>query len=106
MSSNGRSDLSRPRMRTRPVDIVWGFVALMFAAGTLLGVVALFVEFRWSTLIALPFTAVVAAGSWKRTKWGAPAGGLREHQERRRTGERATTTPEQGRLSNDQGCRS
>ena len=71
-------------MRVRPVDIVWLTVAGFIAAGMVLGVVSLFREFVLPTLIGLPFAGMVALGAWKRTKWGAPAGGLREHQERRK----------------------
>lgn len=75
------------RMKTRPRDIVWGLVtaavifALFVSALSLLrggDPVKLLVGIVPGTLLAV--------GCWRRTKWGAPAGGLREWQEDRKTG--------------------
>ncbi len=72
-------------MKTRPQDIFWGAVAVLLA-------LLCFVSLAWllydrnravQTLIAVIPGALIAVGAWRRTKWGAPEGGLRAEQEKR-----------------------
>ncbi len=76
-------DHEAERMRTRNQDIVWAVVAAVFGAATVVDVVLLALDFSLMGLLGLAFPALIAAGAWRRTKWGAPRGGLREMQERR-----------------------
>jgi len=71
-------------VRTRPVDIAWLLVIAVCAVVVVGTLVSLTREFVFVYLLGLMLPAIVAAGAWKRTKWGAPPGGLREHQETRR----------------------
>ena len=67
-------------MKTRARDVAWaalaGVIALVcfVALGSLLFDRSRAVQ----TLIAVVPGAVIAVGAWRRTKWGAPEGGLRE----------------------------
>ena len=72
-------------MRTRTPDIVWGSVCILCAALLIVGAVRVAAEFSGLALLSLTFPLFIAAGAWRRTKWGAPEGGLREYQEQRAT---------------------
>lgn len=85
-------------MRTRLRDALWAAVAVGFAAAFAWGLIGLVAD-----LVAAPGLATLARlamgvlavavvgrwlvlGAWRRTKWGAPAGGVREFTERRLAG--------------------
>lgn len=70
-------------MNTRGQDILWTSVAVLCAGIAAGALVYLVRDFTFIGILAPLFPAFIAAGAWRRTKWGAPAGGLREHQERR-----------------------
>ena len=70
-------------MQTRVQDIVWVFVAVACVALTVGGLIWAVTDFSFVRLVTAVLPALVAAGAWPRTKWGAPPDGLREHQERR-----------------------
>ena len=70
-------------MQTRPQDILWVVVAVLCVAAGIAGLVLMVTDFTLWRLLGAPFAVFIAAGAWRRTKWGAPAEGLREYQERR-----------------------
>lgn len=81
-------------MKTRAQDILWGGLAIVIGAVVIVALGWLLFDRNRAaqTLIAVIPGAVIMAGAWRRTKWGAPDDGLRAHQEtqasHRRSGER------------------
>ena len=78
-------------MKTRPRDLVWGLLSAVVAVSIVIGLAALLFDRNQAvqTLIGVIPGAWIVVGCWRRTKWGAPKGGLREWQEHRATGEEA-----------------
>lgn len=81
--------------RIRVTDYLWAAVAVLTGAATLAFVMpvlwnlvrnpslARFVAFLVGTFLVVGVARWVLMGAWRRTAWGAPAGGVREVRERR-----------------------
>ena len=76
-------------MKTRPRDIIWGALTGLMILMLFIGAATLLFDRSQAVqaLIGIIPGAWIAVGCWRRTKWGAPEGGLREWQEQRATGE-------------------
>lgn len=96
-----------PRARTRVSDYVWAGVAVVMAAVLIrrlvMSTAALVADPRGQQLLSLLVVALLSVvagrwlvgGAWRRTIWGAPAGGVREHRERRLANSTGRETDEQ-----------
>lgn len=79
-------------MKTRPRDIIWALAATAMLAVVVASGVALV---RGDGNVVQLLIGIIPAtwlivGCWRRTKWGAPAEGLRAHQEEKATSGTAT----------------
>ena len=75
-------------MKTRFQDVFWILVASLVIFTLFVSVLLVFsgqADPILSLIGVIP-GAWLALGCWRRTKWGAPEGGLRFEQERRATG--------------------
>ncbi len=74
-------------MKTRPQDMFWGLLAALMAFVSAVGLWSLLYsqERIVETLVGVIPATWIVLGCWRRTKWGAPEGGLREQQEQRAT---------------------
>lgn len=82
--------------RIRAMDYLWAAVAVLTGAATLAFVIpvlwnlvrnpslARFAAFLVGTLLVGGVARWILMGAWRRTAWGAPAGGVRKSRERRR----------------------
>ena len=78
-------------MQTRPRDVLWLVVALVTSLGVLrilwAALTDFFAEPSLGKVLGLAVLLLVAfwivGGSWLRTKWGAPIGGVRRVAEER-----------------------
>ena len=75
-------------VKTRFQDVFWIAVASAVIFAVFVGVLSLFSGRAdpVKLLVGIVPGTWLALGCWRRTKWGAPEGGLREAQERRATG--------------------
>jgi hypothetical protein len=81
--------------RTRVSDYVWAGVSLVAAVGVVRlvigGVRGLLADptlggfgiFVVGTVLIVGVGRWIVVGAWRRTVWGAPEGGVRDHRERR-----------------------
>lgn len=75
-------------MKTRVRDVVWAAVGALVLAVMVASAVAI-VRGDGDVVklvVGIIPGSVLVVGCWRRTKWGAPEGGLREWQEDRKTG--------------------
>lgn len=75
-------------MKTRLRDVVWAALAALLVAIVTGSVVLVFTSDGdvVKLLVGAVPALLLAVGCWRRTKWGAPEGGLRSWQEDRKTG--------------------
>jgi hypothetical protein len=74
-------------MKTRPRDILWAAAAGVIIFGVFVSALSVLTGRgdALRILVGLIPASWLGVGCWRRTKWGAPADGLRAWQERRAT---------------------
>ncbi len=75
-------------MKTRPRDIVWAALAAFVVFLVFVSALSLVdgTGDPVKLLVGIIPATLLVIGCWRRTKWGAPEGGLRQWQEDRKTG--------------------